>query len=123
MLSTISVPHDTITMEVKNVPDLLFHTTLIVVDYQKDPSGSTRYMFVIGTNNNLTGAKSFCMSSLKCLGFDQEKFAEYKVRPDINTTTGCSRDHRKPDINTTTGCSRDYRKPHLIKIHTNKDRG
>jgi hypothetical protein len=81
MLSTIPVPHDTITMEVKNVPDLLFHTTLTVVDYQKDPSGSTRYMFVLGTNSNLTDAKSFCMSSLKRLGFDQEEFAEYKVRP------------------------------------------
>jgi hypothetical protein len=79
MLSTISVPFDK--METKNVPDLLLHTTLVVIDYQKDPSGSTRQVFVLGTNCNLTDAKLFCESSLRRLGFDQDEFTEYKVRP------------------------------------------
>lgn len=68
-------------MVANNVPDLLFHTTLTVIDYHKDASGSTRYIFVLGTNSNLKDAKSFCLSSLKRLGYDQDEFTEYKIRP------------------------------------------
>ncbi|KAH7305485.1 hypothetical protein B0I35DRAFT_443869 [Stachybotrys elegans] len=78
MLCSISCPH---AIEAKHVPDLLFHTTLTVVDYQGDVSGSTRYMVVLGTNSNLKDAKSFCLCSLQRLGFDQDEFSEYKVRP------------------------------------------
>lgn len=62
------------------VPEDLFHTTLTVVDYHTDTSGSTRDVHVLGTHTNLAAAKAFALMALKLLGYDAEDFAEYTTR-------------------------------------------
>ncbi|KAJ2904350.1 uncharacterized protein MKZ38_008266 [Zalerion maritima] len=63
-----------------SVPELLYHTTLTVIDYYVDTSGSTRKVFVLGTHTQLDKAKEFAVGALKELGYEADDFAEYVVR-------------------------------------------
>ncbi|KAI5462011.1 hypothetical protein BGZ63DRAFT_382802 [Mariannaea sp. PMI_226] len=69
-------------MEAKTIPELLYHTTLTVIDYQQDPSGATRSVYVLGTHCTLEGAKAFATSALQELEYDTNDFAEIAVRSD-----------------------------------------
>lgn len=62
------------------VPELLFHTVLIVVDYHTDTSGSTRNVYVLGTHTSLAAAKAFSQKALHGLDYEPEDFAEYAAR-------------------------------------------
>ncbi len=64
------------------VPEVLFHTTLTVIDYHSDTSGSTRDVHVLGTHANLPAAKAFALMALKLLGYDASDFTEYTTRVD-----------------------------------------
>jgi hypothetical protein len=65
-----------------SVPEVLFHTTLTVVDYHSDTSGSTRDVHVLGTHTTLPAAKAFALMALQLLGYDAGDFAEYTTRVD-----------------------------------------
>ncbi|KAK3987716.1 hypothetical protein QBC44DRAFT_399966 [Cladorrhinum sp. PSN332] len=64
-----------------NVPENLFHTTLTVIDYHKDPSGAIRSVYVLGTHTDLPSAKRFALSALQFLNYDPSDFAAYATRP------------------------------------------
>ncbi len=64
------------------VPELLFHTTLTVIDYHRDTSGSTRDVQVLGTHASLPAAKVFALMALELLGYDADDFDEYTTRVD-----------------------------------------
>ena len=64
------------------VPELLFHTTLTVIDYHRDTSGSTRDVHVLGTHTSLSAAKVFALMALELLGYDEDDFDEYSTRVD-----------------------------------------
>jgi len=63
-----------------NIPELLYHTTLTVIDYHVDTSGSTRGVYVLGTHTTLESAKAFSLTALQGLGYEEDDFAEYKTR-------------------------------------------
>lgn len=65
-----------------SVPEQLFHTTLMVVDFHQDTSGSTRDVYVLGTHTSLAAAKAFALESLTHLGYQPDDFAEYASRAD-----------------------------------------
>jgi hypothetical protein len=65
-----------------SVPEQLFHTTLTVVDYHHDTSGSTRDVYVLGTHTTLPAAKAFALMALELLGYEPDDFEEYATRVD-----------------------------------------
>lgn len=75
-------------MAADNVPDLLYHTTLTVIDYHQDPSGATRSVYVLGTHSTVQAAKSFANSALQSLNYAQDDFSEYEVRSEGPWTHG-----------------------------------
>jgi len=66
-----------------SVPEEVFHTTLTVVDFHHDTSGSTRDVYVLGTHTTLSAAKAFALSALSHLGYQPDDFLEYTTR--VNT--------------------------------------
>ncbi|KAM7187705.1 hypothetical protein V8F33_011089 [Rhypophila sp. PSN 637] len=62
------------------VPEQLYHTTLTVIDFHKDTSGSTRDVYVLGTHTTLQAAKAFTLKALETLGYSPDDFYTYKVR-------------------------------------------
>ncbi|KAH7190815.1 hypothetical protein DER44DRAFT_795750 [Fusarium oxysporum] len=67
-------------MAADNVPELLYHTVLTVIDYQKEPSEATRSVYVLGTHSALEAAKAFAISALQVLNYQPEDFIEFAVR-------------------------------------------
>jgi hypothetical protein len=65
-----------------SIPEQLFHTTLTVVDYHLDTSGSTRDVHVLGTHTSLPAAKAFALAALELLGYEPDDFEEYAARVD-----------------------------------------
>lgn len=59
--------------------ELLYHTVLNVIDYHTDPSGSTQYVYVLGSHGTLEAAKEFAAKSLNTLGYEPEEFEVYDV--------------------------------------------
>ena len=74
------------------VPELLFHTVLTVIDYHADTSGSTQTVYVLGTHTTLEAAKAFSYTALEGLGYQPDDFAEFETRatkgPETNWTHG-----------------------------------
>jgi len=70
------------TNENSPIPEELFHTTLTVVDFHHDTSGSTRDVYVLGTHTTLSAAKAFALSALSHLGYQPDDFSEYTTRAD-----------------------------------------
>ncbi len=62
-----------------NAAELLFHTTLVVVDYHTDRSGSTQTVYVLGTQTTLDAAKRFATTALQTLNYEPSDFAVYEV--------------------------------------------
>ena len=62
------------------IPELLYHTTLTVIDYKDDTSGATQTVYVLGTNSTLPTAKAFAKTALQGLGYEPDDFASYAVR-------------------------------------------
>ncbi|EXK24711.1 hypothetical protein FOMG_18578 [Fusarium oxysporum f. sp. melonis 26406] len=67
-------------MAADDVPELLYHTVLTVIDYHKEPSGATRSVYVLGTHSSLEAAKAFATSALQGLNYQPEDFTEFNVR-------------------------------------------
>ena len=67
-------------MTVNNIPELLYHTTLTVIDYHEDASGARRSMYVLGTHCTIEAAKAFSTSALQSLGYERDDFTEYATR-------------------------------------------
>ncbi|KAH6637344.1 hypothetical protein F5144DRAFT_570301 [Chaetomium tenue] len=65
-----------------SIPEQLYHTTLTVVDFHRDTSGSTRDTHVLGTHTSLPAAKAFALSALETLGYKPGDFNEYATRAD-----------------------------------------
>lgn len=63
------------------IPEQLYHTTLTVIDFHKDTSGSTRDVYVLGTHTTLPAAKSFTLHALESLGYSKDDFTTYSTRP------------------------------------------
>ena len=63
-----------------SIPENLYHTTLTVIDYHEDTSGSTRKVFVLGTHTRLDKAKEFASTALHELRYEKEDFAQYVER-------------------------------------------
>ncbi len=61
-------------------PDLLYHTTLTVIDYQADTSGSIQEVYVLGTHGTLEAAKKFASTALQGLKYAPDDFAKFEVR-------------------------------------------
>ncbi|KHN95358.1 uncharacterized protein MAM_06862 [Metarhizium album ARSEF 1941] len=62
------------------VPELLFHTILTVIDYSHDASGASRTTFVLGTHGTLEAAKAFAVQSLESVNFKPDDFQKYHVK-------------------------------------------
>lgn len=62
------------------IPELLYHTTLTVIDYKDDTSGFTQTVYVLGTHSTLSAAKAFSKSALHELGYEPDDFTTYAVR-------------------------------------------
>jgi hypothetical protein len=62
------------------IPELLYHTTLTVIDYHTDTSGSTRTVYVLNTHTTLEAAKAFAGRALQTLNYVAEDFTEYEQR-------------------------------------------
>jgi hypothetical protein len=67
-------------MAADDVPELLYHTILTVIEYHKEPSGATRSVYVLGTHSALEAAKDFATSALQGLNYQPEDFTEFTVR-------------------------------------------
>lgn len=65
-----------------SIPEQVYHTTLTVVDFHRDTSGSTRDTHVLGTHTSLPAAKTFALSALETLGYKPGDFDEYTTRAD-----------------------------------------
>jgi hypothetical protein len=63
-----------------STPEQLFHTTLTVVDFHHDTSGSTRDVHVLGTHTTLPAAKAFALAALERLGYQPDDFDMYATR-------------------------------------------
>ncbi|KIE01958.1 hypothetical protein MAJ_02180, partial [Metarhizium majus ARSEF 297] len=70
------------------VPELLFHTILTVIDYSHDASGASRTIFVLGTHGTLEAAKAFAAQSLETLNFKPDDFQKYNVRSSSEEAPG-----------------------------------
>ncbi|KAH8900107.1 hypothetical protein GQ53DRAFT_209967 [Thozetella sp. PMI_491] len=63
------------------IPELLYHTTLTIVDYRDDASGSPAQSFyVLGTHGSLPAAKAFATVALRSQGFEPDDFTVYEER-------------------------------------------
>ncbi|RYC80622.1 hypothetical protein BFJ63_vAg16494 [Fusarium oxysporum f. sp. narcissi] len=51
-------------MAADDVPMLLFHTALTVIDYHREPSGAARSFYVLDTHSALEAARAFATSAL-----------------------------------------------------------
>ncbi|KEY68868.1 hypothetical protein S7711_03804 [Stachybotrys chartarum IBT 7711] len=71
---------------VLQVPELLYHTVLTVIDYQADPNGGIQYIYVLGTHGSLQTAKVFTQTSLEEIGYKKYDFINYDVR-DLGATS------------------------------------
>ncbi|CAM1504796.1 Fc.00g023870.m01.CDS01 [Cosmosporella sp. VM-42] len=60
-------------------PELLYHTTLTVIDFHEDPSGAKRSVYVLATHATVEAAKAFAPKALHVLGYEPEDFQEYAV--------------------------------------------
>ena len=60
------------------VAELLYHTTLTIVDNNADTSGNIRKMYILGTHANLEAAKQFAAKGLHSLGYEPEDFAIFE---------------------------------------------
>ncbi|KAM6513445.1 hypothetical protein FALCPG4_015864 [Fusarium falciforme] len=67
-------------MIANDVPELLYHTVLTVIDYYQEPSGPTSSVYVLGTHSTLEAAKAFATSAIQGLNYEPEEFTEYAVR-------------------------------------------
>ncbi|KAF5700388.1 hypothetical protein FMUND_14358 [Fusarium mundagurra] len=67
-------------MAADDVPKLLFHTVLTVIDYHKEPSGAARSVYVLDTHSALEAARAFATSALQGLNYQPEDFTEFIVR-------------------------------------------
>ncbi|KAK1760253.1 hypothetical protein QBC47DRAFT_408339 [Echria macrotheca] len=65
------------------VPELLFHTVLTVIDFHVDTSGSTQNVYVLGTHTTLEAAKTFSYTALEGLGYSEDDFVEYETRAKV----------------------------------------
>jgi hypothetical protein len=67
-------------MTAGDVPELLYHTVLTVIDYQKKTGGATRSVYVLGTHSALEAARAFATSALQGLNYQPEDFTELAIR-------------------------------------------
>lgn len=63
-----------------DIPELLYHTTLVVYDGNRDASNRSRSAFVLGTHTTLAAAKAFSKTALEGLGYTPSDFLEYHVK-------------------------------------------
>ncbi|KAH7243884.1 hypothetical protein FSOLCH5_013517 [Fusarium solani] len=61
-------------------PELLFHTTLTVIDYHKDSVGAKRSVYILGTHATVEAAKVFAARALHELRYEPGDFEEYATR-------------------------------------------
>ncbi|RSL81334.1 hypothetical protein CDV31_017045 [Fusarium ambrosium] len=59
--------------------DLLYHTTLTVIDYREDPSGAKHSAYVLATHASIEAAKTFARDALHLLKYEPDDFEEYSV--------------------------------------------
>jgi hypothetical protein len=76
------------------VPDLLYHTLLTVIDFNEDTSGYTQSTYPLGTHTSLPAVKTFAAHALEELNYRPDDFAEYAVR---NRETSEDEDWRHGD--------------------------
>lgn len=62
-----------------DVPDLLYHTTLVVYGGNEDLASRARSAFVLGTHTALAAAKAFSSTALQGLGYEPSDFVEFAV--------------------------------------------
>jgi len=63
----------------QNIPELLFHTVLTVIDFHVDPSGATQSVYVLGTHTTLESAKAFTLKALEELNYEPDDFDEFET--------------------------------------------
>ncbi|KAB5527968.1 hypothetical protein GE09DRAFT_975298 [Coniochaeta sp. 2T2.1] len=71
----------------EEVPDLLYHTLLTVIDFHDDTSGYTRSTYPLGTNTTLPAAKAFAAQALEKLNYTPDDFETYAVHTPENNDT------------------------------------
>jgi hypothetical protein len=67
-------------MAADDVPELLYHTVLTVIDYHTEPSGATRSVYVLSTYGTFEAAKAFATSALQELNYQPEDFTVFAIR-------------------------------------------
>lgn len=71
----------------KDIPELLYHTTLVVYDGSRDPTNRARSAFVLGTHTSLAAAKAFSTTALQGLDYTPSDFLEYHVKKTSASTS------------------------------------
>lgn len=69
-----------------DIPELLYHTTLVVYDGSRDPANQSRSAYVLGTHTSLPAAKAFSATALQGLGYEPSDFVEYHVKDASSST-------------------------------------
>lgn len=65
------------------IPELLYHTTLVVYDGSRDPSNRSRSASVLGTHTTLAAARAFSAKALQGLGYQTSDFSQYDVHDGV----------------------------------------
>ncbi|KAH8892953.1 hypothetical protein GQ53DRAFT_781050 [Thozetella sp. PMI_491] len=61
-------------------PDLLYHTTLTIVDHLDDTGGVTEKFYVLGTHGSIYAAKEYSKKALQLQGFSPDDFSVFEER-------------------------------------------
>ncbi|KAL2260849.1 hypothetical protein VTK26DRAFT_5031 [Humicola hyalothermophila] len=64
----------------QSIPEVLYHTTLTVVEYHRHSCGSTRDVYALGTHTTMPAAKESAHSALEHLGYQADDFLDYAAR-------------------------------------------
>jgi Fe-S cluster assembly iron-binding protein IscA len=62
-----------------NIPELLYHIILTVIDYHVDPSGAQRSIHILGTRSTLEAAKHSSYRVLQALRYKPQDFVQFAV--------------------------------------------
>lgn len=62
-----------------NIPELLYHIILTVINYPVDPSGAQQSTYILGTRSTLEAAKGLSFKVLQVLGYKPQDFVQYAI--------------------------------------------
>jgi hypothetical protein len=78
------------------VPELIYHTMLTVIDNSQAAGPDNRKMYPLQVHADLPAAKSFARDALRSLGYDKSDFQYYRTREESENLSGSSDENLPP---------------------------